>query len=278
MFDNNRINHVSHKLTLSLALVIVSTVSYAADKVNWEESPIRYSETEPKRNAIARLQASLDQSSVQLDYGGEQGYLKSVLTQLKIPESSQVLVFSKTSLQDDKISPKQPRAIYFNEVAHVGYVRGGVIEIAVPDADLGMAFYTLDPEQVEHPRFIRQANRCLSCHGAARTKGVPGLLVRSVYPNKLGEPVVKAGSYLSNHRSPLSERWGGWYVTGQHGQQQHLGNYWLAEPSKPKSFENAVGMNRNSLETWLDTGAYLTGHSDIVALMVLEHQVEAFNC
>ena len=219
----------------------------------------------------------LDESKIQLEHSGDQGYLKSVLEHLKVSTESQVLVFSKTSLQDNKISPEKPRAIYFNDDTHVGYVRDGVIEIAAADADLGMAFYTLDPDRVERPKFVRQANRCLSCHGAARTKGVPGLLVRSVYPNLKGEPVVKAGSFLSSHRSPLSQRWGGWYVTGSHGDQQHLGNYRLAQENKPKSFDNHAGMNLSCLDACVDTRPYLSKHSDIVALMVLEHQIEAYN-
>ena len=261
--------------------VIVGTCSAthlpAADKVNWEELPIRYSEREPTRNAIVHLQEQLDASKLQLQHAGAQGYLRSVLAQLNIPISSQVLVFSKTSLQDDKISPQQPRAIYFNDETHVGFVQGGLIEIATADADLGMVFYTLDPEHAERPKFYRQANRCLSCHGAARTKGVPGLLIRSVYPNSKGEPVVKAGSFLSNHRSPLAQRWGGWFVTGTHGDQQHLGNFILAGESKPKVFENQAGMNVNELGTRCDTASYLSVHSDLVALMVLEHQIEAYN-
>ena len=260
-----------------ILLLVCAKYAVATDKVNWEEAPIRYSETEPKRNAIARLQLKLDQSSIRLEHSGEQGYLKSVLDHLKIPISSQVLVFSKTSLQDNKISPEKPRAIYFNDETHVGYVRDGVIEVAAADADLGMAFYTLDPDSVEHPKFVRQANRCLSCHGAARTSGVPGLLVRSVYPNPKGEPVVKAGSFLSNHRSPLTQRWGGWYVTGFHGEQQHIGNYRLSQDKKPKVFDNAAGMNLKSLEAYIDFKPYLSNHSDIVALMVLEHQIEAYN-
>lgn len=263
--------------TSCVLILVVSQNLDAADKVNWEDAPIRYSETEPRRNSVARLQLELDESTVRLEHSGEQGYLRSLLDRLRIPTSSQVLVFSKTSLQDNKISPEKPRAIYFNDDTHVGYVRDGIVEIAAADADLGMAFYTLDPDKVERPKFVRQANRCLSCHGAARTKSVPGLLIRSVYPNQKGDPVVKAGSFLSNHRSPLAQRWGGWYVTGSHGSQHHMGNYRLTEEKKPKTFDNTDGMNLRSLDSFLDTKPYLSEHSDIVALMILEHQVEAYN-
>ena len=253
------------------------STSSAADAVNWEEEPIRYSQREPTRNAIARLQASLNAGEVVLEHRGEQGYLAALLEHLKIPFSSQVLVFSKTSLQDDKISPDKPRAIYFNDTTHVGYVQGGLIEIAVADPDLGMVFYTLDPDKNDKPQLFRQANRCLSCHGAARTKGVPGLLVRSVYPDSQGQPIVKAGSFLSNHRSPFEQRWGGWYVTGKHGDLQHMGNYVLKDGVKPKTFNNHAGMNVTELHAHLDASHYLVGSSDIVALLTLEHQVEAYN-
>ena len=253
------------------------STSSAADAVNWEEEPIRYSQREPTRNAIARLQAGMNTGDVVLEHRGEHGYLAGLLEKLKIPISSQVLVFSKTSLQDDKIAPRQPRAIYFNDTTHVGYVQGGLIEIAVADPDLGMVFYTLDPDKSDKPQMFRQANRCLSCHGAARTKGVPGLLVRSVYPDANGQPIVKAGSFLSSHRSPFEQRWGGWYVTGTHGELTHLGNYVLKDGVKPKVFSNQAGMNLTGLHAHIDTDHYLAESSDMVALLTLEHQVEAYN-
>jgi hypothetical protein len=57
---------------------------------------------------------------------------------LTYPLSSQVLVFSKTSLQRSRITPKTPGAIYFDDEVAIGYCyRGNVLEIAAADANLG---------------------------------------------------------------------------------------------------------------------------------------------
>ncbi len=254
---------------------LVGSAEAFAQRVNYEEAPISYSVSKPL-NRISELQSVLDSGETPLRFEGSQGYLGSLLAHLQIPVSSQVLVMSRTSLQDNHISPKTPRAIYFSDELHLGYVQGGLIEIAAHDPALGMVFYTM--ENTEGPPVLkRQTNSCLTCHGAARTKNVPGLMVRSVYPDPNGHPVVAAGSFLSTHRSPLKQRWGGWYVTGTHGDQEHLGNFLLAEPKKPKTIDNQAGQNLKSLEGRFDTTAYLSSHSDIVALMVLEHQADVYN-
>ena len=256
--------------------VNVNAPSAMAQRVNYEEAPISYSLAVPE-NEISKLQAKLDAGEHKLQFEDTRGYLKSLLDTLEISPSSQVLSFSRTSLQDDKISPKTPRAIYFNDEVHLGFVQGGVIEIAARDPKLGMVFYMLKQEDAEAPVFKRQTNSCLTCHGAARTKNVPGLLVRSVYPDPGGHPVVAAGSFLSTHKSPLNQRWGGWYVTGTHGDQAHIGNFTLTTPKKPKVVDNSAGHNITDLKDRFDGAPYLTLHSDIVALMVLEHQTDTFN-
>ena len=258
-----------------LAITILNSPAFA-QRVNYEEAPISYSLAVPE-NVISRLQTKLNAGEQKLQYENTRGYLKSLLETLEISPSSQVLSFSRTSLQDDKISPKTPRAIYFNDEIHLGFVQGGLIEIAARDPKLGMVFYTLKQEEAETPVFKRQTNSCLTCHGAARTKNVPGLLVRSVYPDPGGHPVVAAGSFLSTHKSPLNQRWGGWYVTGTHGDQAHIGNFTLTTAKKPKTVDNSAGHNITDLKDRFDGAPYLTPHSDVVALMVLEHQTDTFN-
>lgn len=262
-----------------LPLIVVSGWSALQGQVtagvNYEELPIRYSATR-EVNSITRLQTRITNGEVKLAFEQPQGYLKSLLHELSIPVSSQALVFSKTSLQAEKISPKTPRAIFFNDEVHVAYVQGGSLEIAAADPQLGMVFYTLDQTEDEQPVLERQNNRCLNCHGAARTRNVPGLLVRSVFPDPKGQPVVAAGSFVSTHASPLEKRWGGWYVTGTHGDQQHLGNFTLPDARKPKLIENPTGQNQTDLSGHFDTMGYLSPHSDIVALMVLEHQTDGY--
>lgn len=244
--------------------------------VNYEEAPINYSKTTPS-NAISKLQARIDDGTVTLKFDGSQGYLRSVLDLLNIPVSSQVMTFAKTSLQAHHISPTTPRALYFNDDVHLGFVQEGLIEIAVSDPLLGMAFYTLEQSATEKPRFVHNANNCLTCHGAARTRNVPGLQVRSVYPDPKGQPVIAAGSLRTDHTSPFEKRWGGWYVTGRHGTQQHLGNFTLPDTKKPKAIDNSAGQNVTDLASRFDTSKYLSGHSDLIALLVLEHQTDAHN-
>lgn len=259
-----------------ILLSFISVMRGRADAgVNYEEPPIQYSASK-EANAITRLQEQISQGSVRLEFQQPHGYLRSLLNKLSISVSSQVLVFSKTSLQADKISPQTPRAIYFNDEIHISYVPGGTLEIAAADPLLGMVFYTLDQTELERPTLERQNNRCLNCHGAARTRSVPGLLVRSVFPDPNGQPVVAAGSFVSTHSSPLERRWGGWYVTGTHGSHRHLGNFTLPDAKKPRLVDNSTGQNLTDLAGRCNTAAYLSPHSDIVALMVLEHQTDGY--
>lgn len=241
------------------------------------------------------------------------GYLRSLLEALDVPVSSQVLVFSKTSLQRDRIGPRTPRAIYFNDDVYVGYCRDGeVLEISAADPILGTAFYTLDQEPGPRPRLVRQTDACLVCHGSSATRGHPGHLVRSVFPDPRGEPILAAGSHRTDHASPLDERWGGWYVTGSHGTtQRHMGNWTIARdrdrereplrraartagvhdsdsdpdgddpddrpPAALSADDNLRGQNRDDLREFFTVSAYLSPHSDIVALMVLEYQAALHN-
>lgn len=207
-----RSSSLTRTLTSWALLLIALAGAMSADNlvagVNYEELPIRYSATQ-EFNPVTELKSRIATKQSRLVFEKPHGYLKSVLNELSIPVSSQVLVFSKTSLQAEKISPATPRAIYFNDSIHVGYVQGGTLELAVADARLGMVFYTLEQFENELPLIERQNDRCLNCHGAARTRNVPGLLVRSVFPDPQGQPVVAAGGFLSNHSSPLEKRWGG---------------------------------------------------------------------
>ncbi len=221
---------------------------------------------------VSRLQKEMDAGRVRLTFNRKNGYLSSVLAQLKIPVSSQMLVFSKTSFQRDLITPHAPRALYFNDSSYVGWVQdGSVVEVAVQSPQLGAVFYTLQQESGGRPRFQRQTYECLQCHNSSMTAGVPGLIMRSVYARIDGMPEFRAGTYLTTDQSPLSERWGGWYVTGQHGVMRHMGNA-FARGEENVILDREKGANLKSLHSLLDTSPYLTPQSDIVALLVAEHQ------
>lgn len=246
-------------------------------QVDYELPPIDYLNA-PVNDAVARLQTQVASGETQLEFTEPGGYLHSLLEKLEIPISSQVLVFSKTSFQLTKISPRRPRALYFNDTVYVGTVQNGdVIEIAAMDAAQGAIFYTLEQRPKGAPTFERQTHNCLVCHGSSHTEGVPGVFVRSVYPDRSGHPVLSAGTFRTDYTSSLRERWGGWYVTGTHGAQRHMGNTLLRSGAEPDEFDVESGANVTDLRSRLNLSAYASPHSDIVALMVLEHQVAVHN-
>lgn len=243
----------------------------------FESEPINYSSA-PTDDPITRLQERIDGGKVQLEYDAKHGYLPAVLKALRIPTESQMLIFSKTSLQRERIAPARPRAIYFNDDAYVGWVQyGQVLEISAVDPQQGAIFYTLAQRMAERPQFLRDRGDCMACHASSRTWDVPGHVVRSVFTAPDGQPHFGAGTFRTNHSSPFSERWGGWYVTGTHGAQRHMGNVVATDKDHPENLDREAGANITDLSPIVDTTPYLNGHSDLVALMVLEHQADMHN-
>jgi hypothetical protein len=239
--------------------------------------PIRYSQS-PADNAVSHLQERIDAGQVRLAHDPTFGYLRALLRELRVPESSQMLVFSKTSFQRDRITPPSPRAVYFGDDAYIGYCRHGeVLEVSAVDPRLGAVFYTLSQEPDDKPRLVRQTDACLICHASTFNQGFPGHLVRSVYADAGGYPLLSMGTHRTDHTSPLVERWGGWYVTGTSGRQGHLGNLILKGEQPPERIDNSARRNVTTLGGRLKAAGYLSGHSDLVALMVLEHQAEMHN-
>jgi hypothetical protein len=242
-----------------------------------EADPINYS-TVPAANAVSRLEQRLASGKATLTYEPNFGYLQSLLRELNVPQSSQMLVFSKTSLQRHRIGPSRPRAIYFSDDAYVGFCQSGdVLEVTAVDPSLGAVFYTLDQKSPDRPRFTRQTDTCTICHSSSANQGLPGNLVRSLYSDEDGLPILSAGSHRIDQGSPLEQRWGGWYVTGTSGKQKHMGNLILKGNQGPAGIDSTKGTNVTDLSDRFKTNAYLTPHSDIVALMVLEHQTEMQN-
>ncbi len=243
----------------------------------FDRPPISYSATSPD-NRVSALQRKIDAGRFTLKHDDQQGYLASVLRGLDVPVESQVLVFSKTSMQIRHISPRTPRAIYFNDDVYVGFCRSGeVLEISVADPQLGTVFYTMFQEQTEEPKFERRGGHCLVCHSSSRTGGVPGHVMRSLYVDSHGTPIMSAASRRVDDATPMEKRWGGWYVTGTHGSQTHLGNLFVAGRRVFEPVDNANGQNVQELDSRFEVGSYLSPHSDIVALMVLEHQILVHN-
>jgi len=270
---------MSRKLALAVVLAGVSAVAWAAHDdaidypyVPYDHAAIQYP-TRSTNDPVARLQQKLDSGAVKLDFDAKFGYLPSLLKHLGINIDSQMLVFSKTSFQGPKISPKKPRALYFGDDVAVGFVQGGdVMEFAASDPTQGVVFYTLEREKTDQPSFLRRTDQCIACHLIPGTLNVPGLLATSVIPGPDGSPRFAAAAVIVDSRTPLDQRWGGWYVTGTAGGLQHRGNAVAPNPDQPDVLDLRGAGNLTSLAGRLDTSAYLTSTSDLVALMTLEHQ------
>ncbi len=262
---------------LTIAAVLAATGAHAqldGSVISLEHPAIGY-RSEPLRNAVADLKDRLAQGKTELAFDARPGigYLLAVLGELRVPLESQLLVYSKTSLQQRLIAPERPRAVFFNDELAVGSVQGGIIEIAVQDAKQGAVFYTLERVAGE-PRLERQGS-CLGCHYAQATLGVPGFFVRSIPTAVDGQILPWLGNLTVDHSTPLAERWGGWFVTGDIGSQTHYGNALIADNRAAALAPLPVGVPEQ-LPAPL-AASYLTPYSDAVAHLVFEHQLEAMN-
>ena len=232
-----------------------------------------------EHNDVARMQERIKDGSLKLTPTPQHGYLESVLSALKINPDSQVLVFSKTSLQVDAISEATPRAIYFNDDTYVAWVqKTGMLEIVTMDAERGPVFYTMyasDPRG----RLQRETLRCLTCHDSYSEMGggVPHFLFDSVYELQGGNLLPDSVARETTDETPIAQRWGGWYVTGKDGGAPNLGNIKQPPGRAPVSLEKVSRGALPSLSSLLDTAPYLRPTSDIVALLVLQHQVTLHN-
>ncbi len=241
----------------------------------------------PGNDPAAEMQRRIDKGQLRLAYTEPTGYLTSLLKALNIPVSSQVLVFAKNSFQLHMISPDNPRAIYFNDDAYVAYVPGSdELEIGAIDPKIGSVYYMLNQARAARPQIKKQGEvQCLVCHDSALSGDpIPRLLMLSVLPSPEGS-ALKAASLITNDASPMRERWGGWYVTGTHGKQRHLGNTIVRTPANAigdmrafvQTMDLEAGANVTDLSGRFNTRAYLTPHSDLAALMILGHQTHVHN-
>lgn len=241
----------------------------------WGQSPTPPVEA-PARDRVAQLVRQLESGQAQLEWDETFGWLPSVLQQLEISPDSQTLVFSKTSLQLTRIHPRSPRAVYFNDEVYLGYVLDGeVLELAAVDPLQGAAFYTLS-QQPDQPAIKGAGSQCLTCHESHKTQQVPGFLVRSVFPKASGHPEYRLGTQPTDHRTPFIDRFGGWYVTGQHGAMRHRGNATLTT-TQADSLDREAAANLAEVARIHQPDRYLRNTSDIVALMTLEHQSQFHN-
>jgi len=226
---------------------------------------------------MTALQAELASGAAPLAFDGRQGFLRALLARLDVPVESQILLFSKTGIQHPFTDPEHPRALYFNDRVVVGYIAGApVIETASHDARQGVIFQTVT-QNASGPAQIARPDRCLTCHVSANSLDVPGILVRSMFTDATGRTRPQLGSFLVDHRTPLDQRWGGWYVTGTHGTARPLGNAMVTDSLTPETAVNATTLNRTALDARVDASGYPVAASDLVALLVFDHQGRAMN-
>lgn len=259
---------VSRKPLMLSALTLAGVVLLAGSGTaqlgdtftNWIEHPAIAYRTRPATDPVALLNRRLRAGDERLAFEGRAGYLGATLKALGIPVESQIAVFSPDSLQGQRINTVNPRVIYFNDSVSVAWVRGGFIEVASQDPLQGMVFYALDNVDDDRPQFTRRQD-CLQCHYSRQTVGVPGMVDQGY------------GQLAVDHRTPIAQRWGGWYVTGQPSDLKHLGNH-VARGGDSAALPSTVWP---SLDTKFDTAGYLSTHSDIVALLVFNHQMRGMN-
>jgi hypothetical protein len=264
---------IGFAVVLGVAVVSAQSTSIWVSR---DHPAIQYSSRVP-HDPIVRLNESIAKGEVTLAFDSlPRGYLASVLKALDIPASSQTLVFSENSLQSAHISQATPRAIYFNDTVAVAWAKGAeTIEATALDATQGVHFYSIPQTRRPKPQFVRRNADCLQCHLLPQTHGVPGVLTMSVLPLSDNKNDYAQG-WEVDHRTPIEDRWGGWYVTGAQVPAVHLGNVPVLHV--PRSYVRAsVAPKLTAVSEAFDSAAYLTPHSDVVAHMVLNHQTRMVN-
>jgi hypothetical protein len=260
-----------------LSLSLVARAAFGRDfqesthKVAVEAAPIFYSKTEAT-DPVALLSKTLraNRALGWKTFHPEFGYLPAILEMLNVPASSQMLVFSKTSLQRNHISPSNPRALYFSDNIYVGYIPGAPeLEIAAVDPNLGTVFYSVNQDKDEPIRFKR-SNDCLSCHAAPRSMGIPGFLVRSIETQSTGEIVPATDIDPIAHFTPIKQRWGGWYVNQMPASWFHRGN-------TPGQIDASSETAKKLFYDLSKSTRYPTLGSHPMALLVHDHQTHMHN-
>jgi hypothetical protein len=269
----SRIVKAAHARKFLLTLLTLGTSLSTLAQTNFYDldAPPHHYRQRKLTDRFSQLKEALETGRVLLDRSSEKAFVFSLLDVLKIPASSQMLVFSTTSLQLSLISPSNPRALYFNENIYLGYVPGGRIEIVSLDPELGGIYYILDIPRDSGPIRVERSERCMNCHAGEETARVPGLVIKSVVPGPAGGSLVAYRLNETGHGVPFEQRFGGWYVTGQNGITNHWGNLTGRFVSgNLNKIPNPPGQRFN----W---AKYPVASSDILPQLVHEHQAGFVN-
>ena len=257
-------------LQTTLFLTLLAAGAVRAERELWQDftKPPHDYWTRPVTDRFSLLKENLASGKIVLDRSSEKAFVTSLLEVLKVPASSQMLVFSATSLQLSLISTRNPRALYFTDDLYVGWIPGGKVEIVSLDPVLGGIYYIFDVPRASSDGLLKveRSNRCMNCHGAADSGWVPGLVLSSVVPGPNGGSLIGYRQEVLGHGVPLSERMGGWLVTGAGNWKGHRGNhtgtlYAGRLTTTPLEFGRTFDVNR-----------YPAATSDLLAHLLHEHQ------
>lgn len=272
---------------VGLGLTGALATVFPVEAVSQETGVAHVDESGSPLDPIALLQQRIDAGEVVLQWDDQHGYLISLLEALDIPVRSQGLIFSRSSLQTNLITPWTPRAVYYNDDVYIGWVQDSpIMEIASQDPDGGSVFYTLPQDPEAEVRFTEEGTTCLMCHESRSvTDGIPGVMVRSVLVDRFGYPIAPLHEGSTSDRTAFDRRFAGWYVTGTHEGGAHAGNTYAPVLSHEVSdvarylreFDVNADGNVTDLEGRFDVAPYAIPHSDIVSLMVLTHQTRVHN-
>jgi hypothetical protein len=239
--------------------------------LEFNKPPILY-KNKIATDPVAALNKSLraNRASGWKEYHPTFGYLPAVLEMLGVPVSSQMLVFSKTSVQRSFIDSGNPRALYFSDDVYVGFIPGAPdLEIAAVDPSLGTVFYTVSQDNSEPVRF-RRNDDCLNCHASARTMGVPGFVVRSLDTDAAAEIVAGTDTNNVTHCTPINERWGSWFVSNAPQDWEHRGN-------TVSSGDTRTPIPNERLNRVFSSPLYPSKGSEVLPLLLHDHQTHMHN-
>jgi hypothetical protein len=180
----------SRVIALIAAAIVLVGCEAGDDAADAELRPLPYAVEYPAigyatgeaAGRLGRFVRELSRNNADFAFDADRGYLDEVLDALAIEASSQVLVFSRTSLQTRQIHPSTPRAIYFNDDTYVAWAKGApTFEIAGFDPTLGPVFYSFTNTAGEAAQAERELVTCLRCHDTYGLSGggVPRFLLGS---------------------------------------------------------------------------------------------------
>jgi hypothetical protein len=262
--------NLSPLFILFLAFAPVASAQFYND---FELKPHGYFTRKPQ-DPMSLLMEKIDAREVKITEENGKPLVERLLRELKLDKDTQVLVFSKTSLQKRAVSYRNPRAIYFNESVYLGWMPNGRVEVASFDPEIGPLFYFQRQLDDTRSRLFVRTRSCLGCHAGNATNFIPGSLGRSVYPDRTGRVLKGIEDYRrSGHHIPLQDRYGGWFVSGQHGKMRHMGNSIATREDGQVTIDRKRFANLEKLDQFFPTDSYLAPGSDIAALLVFDHQV-----